>query len=691
MARIPDYDPQLAQLVKAAPSGPDWLHELKYDGYRIGCRVERGRATLISRNGKDWTEAFPEIARAAAALKVKSALLDGEVCLVLPDGRTSFQALQNLGRDDRDRLVYFAFDLLHLDGRDLLAETLEDRKRALRKIVRGERIQFSDHLDADGPDAWREACRMRLEGIISKPRSQPYQLGKRGGWLKTKCIQRQEFVIGGFTDPEGSRQGIGALLVGYYGPPPSSGAAAVPPKPRSGEGGLVFAGKVGTGFTTKSARELRTTLNAIETTECPFATRPPGWLGKNAHWVKPRLVGEVEFTEWTDEGKVRHPSFQGLRRDKDPRAVVREAAVAAPPAKPARAARAKRASTRTSAASTRSSASSDGIVVRGVRVSNPDRVMYPSLPPDRLRQGYGESAEALRAKAEGGSHATSGRASALTKIDIVRYYDRIADAMMPHVEGRPLTLVRCGDGIAGDCIYMKHSKLWAPKALTRVKIQEKTKVGDYLVIETPEALVSLAQMDILEIHTWNTRHKKVEHPDRLVLDLDPGPEIKWATVVAAARTVRGLLQTLDLESFVKTTGGKGLHVVIPLEPRQTWDACLGFARAAAEALVRHDPELFTTKFAKRGRERQILVDYMRNNRTNTSIAAFSTRARPGAAVSMPISWTELTPKLDPASFTVETAPTRIARQRTDPWADYFTLRQRLSRSAVSALDALQRR
>jgi bifunctional non-homologous end joining protein LigD len=295
-------------------------------------------------------------------------------------------------------------------------------------------------------------------------------------------------------------------------------------------------------------------------------------------------------------------------------------------------------------------------LVGSIRVSNPDRVMYPK--------------------------------PRLTKLDVVRYYDRIAAAMMPHVEGRPLTLVRCGSGVDGDCTFMKHSKLWAPAALTRVKIAEKTKVGDYLVIETPDALVSLAQMDILEIHTWNVRHRKVEYPDRIVLDLDPGPQVGWPAVVDAAKLVRSLLQTLDLASWIKTTGGRGLHVVVPLETRHVWTACLDFARAAAEALVRHDPQRFTTKFAKRGRERLILVDYMRNNRTNTSIAAFSTRARVGAPVSMPLSWEELTPALDPAAFTTLTAPERIARQRRDPWAAYFRARQRLSKHAVAALDGL---
>ena len=634
MARIPPYNPQLAQLVKDPPQGRGWLHELKYDGYRIGCRIDGGRVNLLSRNGKDWTDAFPEIVKAAAALKVKSALIDGEVCVVLPDGRTSFQALQNAAGADRGRLVYFVFDLLHLDGRSLLAEPLQMRKAALRKIVKGSRIQFSDHLDADGPDAFREACRLGFEGIISKPRDQPYQSGKRLGWLKAKCIKRQEFVIGGFTDPEGSREGIGALLVGFYD-----------------SGNVVFAGKVGTGFTTKVARELRTTLDRIEVRESPFTPPPPGWLGRNAHWVNPELVAEVAFAEWTDDGKIRHPSFQGLRRDKNARSVVREKEADMPGA------RREAGIPKATAASAKRSTRETRIEVRGIGISNPDRVMY-----DTPR---------------------------LTKLDVARYYDSVADAMMPHVDGRPLTLVRCGEGVAKGCFYMKHSKVWSPPQLTRVKIAEKTKIGDYLVVESPAALVSLAQMGILEIHTWNSRHRKVEYPDRIVFDLDPGPEIAWKTVVESAKVVRKLLQTLDLESFVKTTGGKGLHIVVPLESRHDWKACLELSRGVAQALVRHDPELFTTTFAKRGREDQILVDFMRNNRTNTSVAAFSTRAREGATVSVPLAWSELTTKLDPASFTVQTVPERLKRQRKDPWAEYFRLRQRFSSQTLESLIASQ--
>jgi bifunctional non-homologous end joining protein LigD len=276
----------------------------------------------------------------------------------------------------------------------------------------------------------------------------------------------------------------------------------------------------------------------------------------------------------------------------------------------------------------------------------------------------------------------------LTKLDVARYYEQVAPAMMPHVEGRPLTLVRCGAGITGDCIFMKHSKLWAPAELTRVRIQEKTKIGEYLVIQSPAGIVGLAQMDILEIHTWNTLYDKVDLPDRIVIDLDPGAHVAWPAVVDAARLVRDMLHTLNLESWVKTTGGRGLHVVVPLTRKRPWDECLEFARSFADALVRHDATRFTTQFGKRGRERQILVDYLRNNRTNTSIAAFSTRSRAGAPVSMPIAWSELKPSLDPASFTAVTVPERLAKQRTDPWAAYFRARQTITSSALRALQEL---
>jgi bifunctional non-homologous end joining protein LigD len=603
------YEPVLATLVSAPPRGDEWLHEIKLDGYRIGAIVEGGRVELRSRRGNDWTDRFPTIADAAAKLDAKSAVLDGEAVVLLPDGRTSFQALQNaFGADPARDVHYFVFDLLALDGEDVSALPLEERKKRLAALVRrleSDRIRYSDHTVGDGDRVFREACRLGLEGIVSKRRDQPHKAGRSKAWLKTKCVHEQEFVIGGFTDPEGSRDGIGALLVGV----------------RDDAGKLVFAGKIGTGFTQKSARDLRAKLAAIEREECPFSTRPAGWLGKNAHWVAPKLVAEAKFSEWTSDGKLRHASFRGLREDKAVSEVVRET--------PARAATGK----------------PGAPTVAGVRISHPERVLYPE--------------------------------AGITKLALAEYYERIAEWMLPHVVGRPLTLVRCPDGVSGECFFMKHSKLWAPKELRRVKIREKKKVGDYLVIESASSIVALVQMNVLEIHTWNSTVDRLECPDRVMFDLDPGPDVGWPDVIAAARLVRATLRKLRLESFVKTTGGSGLHVVVPIVPETRWEECLAFSKAVAESIAASDPQRYTTRFARAGRGRKILIDYLRNNRTNTAIAAYSTRAKPAAPVSVPLRWEELSARTPPSSFTVSTVPRRLASLRADPWKNYRKLRQRI--------------
>ena len=367
----PDYVPQLATLVATPPSGDDWLHEIKYDGYRIGARIRKGHVSLYTRNGNDWTAAFPEIVDAVSRLGLDDAVIDGEVAVVLPDGRTSFQALQNTGgSENRGTLVYFVFDLLRSGGDNLADIPLEERKRRLKKIVGGRstgRIRFSEHIEGSGDAFFAEACRAGLEGIVSKRRDEPYRPGRHGGWVKTKCQQRQEFVVGGFTDPEGMRAGIGALLIGYY----------------EGER-LVFSGKVGTGFTQKLAIDLRARLDRIEQKSSPFTPPPPGALGRNAHWVKPELVCEVVFTEWTSDGKIRHPSFQGLRGDKNPKEIGREKPVVADPKGPRR--------QRARAGRTFQLRHSPDNTVAGVPISHPDRILYPEPK--------------------------------LTKIDIARYYDK---------------------------------------------------------------------------------------------------------------------------------------------------------------------------------------------------------------------------------------------------------------------------
>jgi bifunctional non-homologous end joining protein LigD len=664
---------------------------VKLDGFRIGCLLDGGAVRLLSRNGLDWTSRFPEIRDAVGELRVKRALLDGEVAIADAQGRTSFQALQNaFGGGSRAGLTYFVFDLLRLDGEDLAVLPLIERKARLANVLRhvSPPIRLCEYFDRDGPRVFAEACRLGLEGLVSKRADAPYEPGRRGGWVKTKCVSRQELVIGGFTDPEGARQGLGALVVGYYD-----------------AGRLVFAGKVGTGFTQEGALALRSRLEEIETPTCPFSPPPRGRLGRNVHWVEPRFVAEITFSQWTKDGKVRHPSFEGLRDDKRASDVERELPRAAmqrgsrrtrpgrEPANPRRSTTLPAVGRKWQASGRqdyeggvakpgkpgvdqsigppsprRKTAGSDhprtaavrkparAVTVAGIRLSHPDRVLYPEIE--------------------------------LTKLGLAQYYEQVAEAILPHVQGRPLTLVRCPAGRDAGCFYMKHSKTWSPPAVRRVRIPEKTKTGEYLVVDTLPALVSLVQMNVLEIHTWNSRVDHLEEPDRLVLDVDPGPEVGWEAVIRAARTVRDLLRLVRLESFVKTTGGRGLHVVVPIEPSSGWEACVDFTRALAEAMERAEPEHYTTAFRKTGRERKILIDYLRNNRTNTSIAPFSTRARPRATVSTPLAWQDVRPSLDPASFDVASVPTRLKRLRRDPWDDYWSSRQRLPKDAVAAFERL---
>ncbi|HEY2945132.1 MAG TPA: DNA ligase D [Vicinamibacteria bacterium] len=631
---------QLATAVTDPPRGDEWLHEMKFDGYRILSRLEKGRVSLVSRNGKDWTDRFPALTDAIAGLGAERAAIDGEVAVLLPGGNTSFQALQNfMSGADGGQLVYYVFDLLHLDGYDLSGVVLEERKGALKRLVAatvGGRIRYSDHVVGQGEKVFESACRMGMEGIVSKRRDMPYTPGRTRGWLKVKCHLEQEVVIGGFTDPEGTRVGLGALLVGVH----------------DGQGRLVYAGKVGTGFTDKGLDELRRKLEAREQKASPFAVA--AGLPRNAHWVKPELVAEVEFSEWTSDGHLRHPSFRGLREDKPAAQVVREnpeptpqaeaeaEEEAAAPRRRSRGAEKKTGAAKASVARRQASkaqprpAKADAVVA-GVRITNPDRVIYP---------GQG-----------------------LTKRDIALYYESIADQIVPHLAGRPTTLVRCPEGMGKPCFYQKHIGYWAPDTLRRVRIQEKKKVGQYLVVDDLPGLIGLAQMGILEIHTWNSTVEHLEQPDRIVFDLDPDAAVGWPAVVETAERTRDLLEGLGLTAYVKTTGGKGLHVVTPLRPEASWEQCAEFSRLLAEALARRYPDEYLTEASKAARKSKIFIDWLRNVRGATSIAAYSTRARPGAPVSVPVTWPEL-PRTRPDQYTVQTLPARLASLEKDPWAGY---------------------
>jgi bifunctional non-homologous end joining protein LigD len=623
-AAVPEYAAQLATLVDEPPDDGAWLHEQKLDGYRIGARVEAGQVQLLSRSGQDWTAEFPSVVAAVSRLGAHGLLLDGEVAVVEANGVTSFQALQRRGL--RTPVTYFVFDLLHLDGEDLGDLPLEERKRRLRELVGGRAarnavIRYSDHAVGGGMAFFREACRLGLEGIVSKRRDGPHRAGRNADWRKAKCGLRQELVVGGFTEPEGARQGLGALLVGYH------------------DGGqLRWAGKVGTGagWTGAYLRELRRRLNRLVVPASPFQPEVADpWLRKHAVWVRPSLVVEVRFAEWTADSRIRHPSMLGVREDKKAEEVRRELpATTAPRAVPPAARREPPAVARAR------------VVVAGVPISHADRVLFPQL--------------------------------GLTKGDVARYYARVAERMLPHVRDRPLTLLRCAGPIdptaeKGGCVMIRHGKAWGPQALRRVVIEELHKTGEYLVVVDQAGLVSLAQMGVVEIHTWNGRASAPYQHDRVVLDLDPGAEVGWERVVAAAHELREELRSRGLRSWVKTTGGKGLHVVAPIQPAP-WERCVKLARQVAATLVARRPDDYTLAWPKAGRERHILLDTLRNNRANTSVAAWSVRARPGATISMPLSWDALTPRLAPEAFSM---PAALERLEEDPWAEYWQVTQRL--------------
>lgn len=641
-ARLPaKMSPQLATLVPTVPEGDDWLHELKFDGYRLLAFIDDGKVKLITRRGQNWTSKFRKIAQAMAELPVKQAILDGEVVVQNPDGTTDFQALQNVLDGTRDDdLLYYSFDLPYCNGYDLTHAPLSERKEVLRQIVSAQDdaapIRFSDHIQGEGREVFANACRFALEGIISKRADSHYVQRRTATWTKSKCLHRQEFVIGGFTDPSGARTGFGALLVGYF----------------DKDAKLVYCGRVGTGFNEKTLSSLHARLRRKESDEPAFSNPPQGREARGVHWVEPELVAEVEFGSWTRSHVLRHPSFQGLRLDKKAKEVTLEKPqpVSKGKSKPsASARRSKRHSKTTRSRRRNSHAAEQKSRVAGVALTNPDRVLYPEQK--------------------------------VTKLELAHFYESIQDWILPHVVKRPLSLVRCPRGHTGDCFFQKHLKEIAGDAIQKVAIKEKSGTRDYVSISDLSGLVALVQIGVLEIHPWGCRTDNVERPDRLVFDLDPAPGVAWAHVIDAAKLLRHRLEELELQSFVKATGGKGLHVVAPIQRRIGWDDLKAFAKAIAEGLVREQPDKYISTASKSKRKGKIFIDYLRNGRGATSIAAYSTRARAGAPVATPLRWDELTAATGPADFTVENLPTRMKKLKKDPWNDFFRVRQSITAAA----------
>lgn len=636
---------ELATLVERPPSGDQWLHEIKFDGYRMLARVEDGKCRIVSRTGKDWTASFATIADAAARLPIASAWIDGEIVVMDAKGRTSFQALQNaLSEGASAKLVYRVFDLPYVNGYDLRDVPLETRKALLGKIAaNGTLIRYSDHVKSNGPDFFGEACKLSLEGIVSKRADSPYRARRGHDWQKVKCALRQEFVIGGYTDPQGSRAGFGALLLGVH-------------EARA----LRYCGKVGTGFDDATLTKLAARLRDLATDKPPFVNPPTGADGRRAHWVRPELVGEVSFTEWTRDGTLRHPSFEGLREDKPAREVVREDATPREGAvdarrdeardAPQRAAPARTSRATVSKRATKTARRHSGDApneIAGVAISNGAKLLYPE--------------------------------AGITKLDVARYYEAVGELIVPQIAERPLTLVRCPNGWDKKCFYQKHATEGVSEFIDRIDIRDSGGVKPYMMANSVSAVVALSQMGVLELHPWGSRAPTLDKPDRLVFDFDPDDSLGFDKLVDALTVLRKLLDTLGLEAFLKTTGGKGLHAIIPIEAKRGWDDVKAFCRAVAELLVRTFPDRYTATMAKSRRSGLIYVDYLRNVEGATAVAAYSVRAKARAPVAMPIDWAGLGKKdVRFDCYNLRNVPGVVARRKRDPWERLPKVRQALT-------------
>jgi len=627
---LPEFvPPQLATRVAAPPAGSDWLHEIKFDGYRALAHIDDGAVKLLTRRGTDWTGRFRPVAEALAPIGARRALIDGEIVVLSDTGVSDFGKLQaTLAGEAHHPMVFEAFDLLHLDGEDLTRRPLQERKALLQPLIAGlgrqAAVQYSDHVDNLGQKFFAHACQLALEGVVSKRRDAPYHSGRTESWVKSKCVERQEFVIAGYTRSKVAGKGLSSLLLAYYD-----------------RGRLRYAGRVGTGFNEGLIRTIRKALDPIARATQPFESRPTG-AGRDVVWVDPELVCEVEFLAWTGDGLLRHASFKGLRDDKPAKEVTIERVKDMSGSK-----------TRAAEPIAKAMKSRDAdAALKSIVLTHPERVLDPD--------------------------------SGLTKRGLAEYLALVADWMLPHIAGRPISFVRCPGGVGKACFFQKHSESKLPPGIGSVTIREKEGTGDYLTIDNAEGLIGLAQMGVLEIHPWSARIEDIERPDRLIFDFDPDPSVPFGWVVEAALQMRDRLEGLGLESFVKTTGGKGLHVVAPIAPEHEWKLVKDFARAVAEATAA-DSDRYVTVMTKAKRTGKIFIDFFRNDRGATAVAPYSTRARPGAPVAVPLDWSESTPSLTPAHFTVESMPRRLAHLKADPWASMLTLKQGIGTAALKAM------
>jgi bifunctional non-homologous end joining protein LigD len=624
---MPDFvEPQLTRSVERPPSGPEWVHEIKFDGYRLQLRAEDGRAALRTRKGLDWTHRFPEIAAEGARLP-GGALIDGEAVALDAHGAPDFAGLQlALSEGKTADLVFFAFDLLFVDGEDLRPLPLSERKDRLQTLLDEaglSRIRWVEHFDTGGDAVLKSACSLQLEGVVSKRLDAPYQSGRAESWTKSKCRGGQEVVVAGWTS-EGAK-------------PFRSLIAAV-----QRDGRLVHVGRIGTGFSQAKVAALLPRLQAVEASRSPFEGKGAPRGGTGVHWVEPVLVAEIESAGWTGDGHLRQASFKGLREDKPAEEVVQEAPSLATPPKAA------------APSSVGAKSGKGSPVVMGVTISHPDKVLWPA----------------------------EGDGPGLTKLDLARYLEAVREVLMPHIAGRPCSIIRAPDGVMNEHFFQRHAGAGTSALLEQVTVSGDRK--PYIQVDRPEGLAAVAQSGGVELHPWNCAPGRPDVPGRLVFDLDPAPDVDFAEVIAGAKAVKARLEALGLAAFCKTTGGKGLHVVVPLTPDAgvSWGEAKAFAKAVCDGMAAEAPDRYLTVMAKAKRVGRIFLDYLRNDRMSTAVAPFSPRARPGAPVSWPISWSQVRAGLDPAAYTVRTSPALLRRLRA--WEGYDDAARPL-RPAISAL------
>ncbi len=608
-ASLPDsIKPQLATLVESVPDG-DWRYEVKFDGYRIMARIESGKVQLFTRNGHDWTAKMPQQAEALAALGLESAWLDGEVVVPNEEGTPDFQALQNafeIGRSGT--IIYYLFDLPYLNGMDLREVPLEERRAALSQMLEtndSELLRFSADFTEQPESILESACQMKLEGLIGKRGGSTYVSKRSNSWVKIKCKNRQEFVIVGFTDPKGARSGFGALLLGLH----------------NDKGELHYAGKVGTGFNQITLKSLHAQLKKLEIEKSPLAKAPPPADVRGAHWLKPELMCEVAYAEMTRQGVIRHSVFHGLRSDKPAQAITHERPVKATKATASRAA----------ASSAESSAGGK------IKISNPERIIDKSI--------------------------------GATKMELARFYAEVAPWALPQLRQRPLALVRAPEGIDGELFFQKHTEKLSIPHITQLDTALFPKHAALMTIDSVEALVSAAQMGTIELHTWNAVAPVLDHPDRFVLDLDPDPALPWKRMVEATQLTQTLLDEIGLQSYLKTSGGKGLHILVPLEPVHSWTEVKAFSQGIAQYMAKLLPQHFSAVSGPKNRVGKIFIDYLRNSQGASTVAAYSVRAREGLSVSVPIHRDELTDLKGANLWTIRNLMHRLEEQGDDdPWA-----------------------